>query len=216
MVGASLTAQDLQEPYRPEPGPWSYRIDIGGNVPNDPDLTLYDGPVTGGESLKLDAGLQFDMGLGYRVAPWLTLEGELGFLFNHIDSVGNWSYPDSSLTQMTFMLNVMIQRPIGPLVPYAGVGAGGVFSTLSFGNYDYYYYYYNSPDGYGNNVAPTAQIFGGLSYEIGRGCNLGVSYRYLVTASRDWDVEWWNGADFTVGADSTTTHFVSLTLSVSF
>ena len=93
-----------------------------------------DGPVTSGDEMELSAGIQFDFALGYRVTPWLTLEGEMGFSNNEVDSVGDWSYPDSALSQMTMMFNVQFAYPRGPLVPFAGIGAGGVLSELSFGN----------------------------------------------------------------------------------
>jgi hypothetical protein len=52
-----------------------------------------------------------------------------------VESVGNWSYPDSTLSQLALMANLVIEYPDGPWVPYAGIGAGGVLSSLTFGDY---------------------------------------------------------------------------------
>jgi opacity protein-like surface antigen len=182
------------------PSKWSVRFDLGGTIPENPSLNLWDGPVTGGDQLDLDAGVAMNVAFGYRLTPWLLVEGELGFAYNGIDSVGNWSYPDSSLSQLTMMVNVVIERPQGPLIPFAGIGAGGVFSSLSFGSY--YYYYYSDADGYGTDFVPAAQAFAGLRYAFSPSCSAGLTYRFLVTDRQKWDVDWWDGNDFVVGVDS--------------
>src|SRR5262245_1104390 len=80
-------------------GRWAIHFDMGGTVPQDPKLTRLGDPVTG-EYLKLSPGVQLDMRLDYRITPWLSVGGELGFLYNSIDSVGRFSYHDTSLFQM--------------------------------------------------------------------------------------------------------------------
>lgn len=209
-LATPLRAGETTEEFRR----WTVRFDLGGNIPENPALTLYDGPVTGGDDLELAAGFQMDLAVGFRLAPWLKLEGEMGMSFNEVESVGNWSYPNSSLSQLALMANVVVERPKGPLVPFAGFGAGGVFSTLSFG--EYYYYYYNSADGYGSDAVPAVQVFAGLKYEFSPQMSLGVSYRCLATDRQKWDVEWWNGADFDVGVESFLIHSICLTFTGSF
>jgi len=193
---------------------WRIRFDIGGTIPVDPAVSELGGPVTSGGKMDLDAGMAFDLGIGFRVAPWFTLEAALGFTYNEIDSIGNWSYPNSSLSQMPMMINAEFAFPIGRLTPYAGIGAGGVFSTVSFGNY--YYYYYTESDGWGTDYVPAAQAFAGLRYEFSDEWSVGVSYRFLATPGQDWDVEWWNGADFDFGVDRLFTHSISVTFTGSF
>jgi len=46
------------------------------------------------------------------------------------------------------------------------------------------------------------QAFAGLRYSFSQNWNLGLEYRYLVTDSQRWDVEWWSGGGFTIGVDS--------------
>ena len=203
-------AQEDERMYQP----WVFRFDLGGNIPQDPKLKLYDGPVTGGDSLDLGAGIQMDLSAGYRLTRWLSVEAEMGISGNEVKAVGNWSYPDSYLSQLALMANLVIERPDGRLIPYAGIGAGGVFSSLSFGNS--YYYYYSTSDGYGTDFAAAAQAFGGLRYRLTKQASLGVMYRFVVMDDQKWNIDWWNGADFTVSAGSTAIHSIALAYSYSF
>jgi len=193
---------------------WNFRFDMGGTMPSDPDLTSFSGPITQGGEIELSPGVQFDMAMGYRLTPWLILEGELGFAFNEVDSVGNWSYPDSALSHFLFMANLVVEKPIGRLVPFAGVGIGGDYSSLTFGSSSYYYYW--EPDGIGRDCAFAYQAFGGLRYLFNDNCSVGVVYRYFATEEQEWKVDWWNGADFKVGADSINVQSVCLVFSLSF
>lgn len=214
MLAATLSTPALAGQGIMEAGTWQIRLDLGGTIPDDPSLTLRDGPVTSGDSMKLGSGFMMDAAVGYRLTPWLLLEGEFGFTVNEVKSVGNWSYPDSFLNQLTMMVNLVIESPRGPLVPYAGLGAGGVFSSLNFGNY--YYYYYSSSDGYGTDFVAAVQAFAGLRYKISDDCTVGLSYRFLATDDQKWDVDWWTGNDFTVGVDAVRMHMIALTFTASF
>ena len=71
---------------------WRIRTDIGGNIPDSPTVSEFSvpGPVTNGK-MELDAGMSLDIGIGFRVTPWFTLEGSFGFSYNEIDAVGDWS-----------------------------------------------------------------------------------------------------------------------------
>lgn len=212
IAGACLALPALGDEYWPSQR-WRLRFDVGGTIPQDPTVSEIGGPVTGGK-MDLDAGMAFDLGVGFRVAPWLTLEGELGFTYNHIDSIGNWFYPDSSLSQMSMMINAEFSYPIGRIVPFAGIGGGGVLSTVSFGNY--YYYYYTDSDGWGTDFVPAAQAFAGLRIEFNQNWSAGVIYRFLATPGQNWDVDWWNGADFEFGVDKVFVHSICLTFTGTF
>ena len=193
---------------------WRTRFDIGGNIPINPTISELGGPITSGGEMDLDAGMTFDFGVGYRIAPWFTLEGAFGFIYNEIDSVGNWSYPDSSLLQMPIMLNAEFSIPVGRWSPYAGIGAGGVWSNVRFGSY--YYYYYSDSDGSGYDFVPAAQAFAGLRYEFDNNWSAGISYRFVAVPGQDWDVDWWNGADFEFGVNKLFTHSICVTFNASF
>lgn len=195
---------------------WRLRFDIGGTIPENPTLSEMGGPVTSGDKMELSAGMALDFAAGYRITPWFILEAELGFTYNEIDSVGNWSYPDSGLSQMLMMVNAEFSCPIGRLVPFAGIGGGGVYSSVSFGND--YYYGWSGFDGRGDDFVPAAQAFAGLRFEFSENWSAGVTYRFLATPSQDWDVdwEWWNGADFHFGVDRVLIHSICFTITGSF
>ena len=218
LVTTSLMCLGLNSPGQETSAPerWLVRFDMGGTIPQNPTLSLIDGPVTSGGEMDLSAGLAVDFGLGYQVLPWLLIEGELGFLFNEINSVGNWSYPDSSLSQMAMMVNVEFSYPMDALVPYVGIGAGGVYSSVAFGQY--YYYYYSDSDGWGSDFVPAAQLFAGVRFKLNRNWTAGLTYRVLATASQEWDVEWewWNIPDFQIGVDSVIIHSICFSIMASF
>ncbi len=184
---------------------WTARMDLGGNVPNDPALTELGGPISG-ERLRLDPGMQFDLAFGFRPLPWLEVGPELGFTFNSVDSFGRYSYPDTMLFQIPMMVNVLVEYPVNrPFTAFVGVGTGGVASFLTFGANGYY-----EPDGTGSDLVLAAQAFGGLRYRFGDNWTLGVIYRFLATDRQRWDVEWWTGDRFQVAADGLRMHSLCL------
>jgi opacity protein-like surface antigen len=129
--------------------------------------------------------------------------------------VGNWDYPDSGLSHLLLMANVVVEHPFGRFSPFAGAGVGGDWSFLSFGN-NYYYYWYSEPDGEGSDFVLSYQFFAGLKYRLSNNASLGVMYRYVGTAEQKWDVDWWNSPDFTIGVDAVRMHVISLVFSASF
>jgi opacity protein-like surface antigen len=196
---------------------WNVRLDMGGVVPEDATLTEFGGPVSG-DTLKLNPGFQLDVAMGYRILPWLEVGPEFGFTFNTIDSVGGWSYPDSSFGQILMMANVRIEYPPqSRLAPYVGAGIGGVASFMTFGATDYYsYYHYYEPDGTGTDFVLGYQVFAGLRYRMAEQWNLGIQYRYLVTGDQHWNVDWWNGAEFGISTDGLRMHSICLVFSGDF
>ena len=190
---------------------WRMRFDIGGTFPEETKLTELDGPVPAGAEMKLSPGLQFDLAAGYRITPWLSLEAELGFTFNTLE---DWYYPSSELWQMMMMANVLVEYPRGRFVPFAGVGAGGVLSTLSFGNY--YYYGYSDADGSGTDFVPAIQAFAGVRYQFNNEWNLGLVYRFLATADQEWNVDMWYGGSTHVAVDSVRLQSICLVITGSF
>jgi opacity protein-like surface antigen len=90
-----------------------------------------------------------------------------------------------------------------------------VASFLTFGDHSGYYYYYE-PDGTGSDFSLAFQLFGGVRYRVADKWNLGLEYRYLVTDPQRWDVDWWNGSNFTVSIDSLRMHSICLVFSGEF
>src|SRR6185369_6687217 len=145
-------------------GRWTARFDLGGTIPEDPEITQFGGPVSG-EKMKLDPGFQFDVGAGYRITPWLEVGPELGFTYNYVDSIGGLSHHDTTLGQILMMANVRLEYPVkSRLAPFVGAGIGGAASFLTFGGHTDYYYYYDEPDGTGSDISLAFQLFGGVRY----------------------------------------------------
>ena len=198
-----------------EAGRWTFRFDMGGNIPSDPKVTEFSGPITQGGEMDLSAGGQFGMAGGYRLTPWLKLEGELGAAYNNVDRIGDWSYPDSGLSHLLLMANVVVEQPVGRFLPFVGAGVGGDFSYLSFGN-SYGYCWDWDPDGEGRDTVFAYQAFAGLTYRFSDNCSLGVMYRFFGTQDQEWDVDWWSGPGFDVGVESIRVHAISLVFSMHF
>jgi len=200
----------FDEPIFVEPR-WELRLDMGGTIPRDATLNCFGEPLTG-QLLKLSPGFQMDLGFSYKLTPWLAVGPELGFLYNSVNSFGDFSYPDTSLFQMPIMANLTLEPPTqGRLVPYLGGGVGGVASILTFGE-DYYW----GPDGTGSDFVFGFQIFAGLNYRLSPSSHIGVMYRFLYTDNQDWNVEWWTGYRLHVAADSIQVHSICLVLSHRF
>lgn len=198
-------------------GRWRLRIDAGGVIPQETDLREFDGP-TGDNKFKLNAGFQYDMALDYQVTPWLGIGPELGLAFNGVDSIGDWSYSDTTLFQMLMMANVVVQYPgDGPLIPFAGAGIGGSAGFLTFWG-DYYDddYPYGDPEGAAADIVLAFQAFGGLRFRVSENFELGVVYRVLATQPRHWEVDWDYGPDFDVATDRLIMHSVCLVFSGTF
>jgi opacity protein-like surface antigen len=217
LLGAVLSFQTVQAA---EDFPrWNIRIDMGGVIPEDPNVTKFDGPVSG-QTMKLDAGFQFDLAAGYRLTPWLDVGPELGFTYNYVDSIAGWSYPNTWLGQILMMANVRIEYPPqGPVAPFVGAGVGGVASFLTFGGsgpYSYYDDYYYEPDGTAADIVLGVQAFAGVRVRMSDKVNLGIVYRYLATQDHDWDVNWWDGRDFGISVDSIRMHSICLLISGEF
>ncbi len=197
---------------------WSARADMGGTIAREARLTEFDGPVSG-ERMKLAPGFQFDMSLNYRPTDWLEVGPELGLTVNYVDSIGNWSYSDTTLFQMPLTVNFTLVYPHGGrFEPYLGAGVGGVFSFLTFdgGNDNGGYYYDDGPDGSGSDTAWAVQAYGGLRYRFSDNLSVGVAYRFLMTDRQTWDVHWHEGPDFTLGVDRIQLHTICLVLELRF
>ena len=213
MMGAVLLLETARaSEYFPR---WVGRLDMGGTIPLDANITEFGGPMGDGK-LKLSPGFQMDLALGWRATPWLELGPELGFTFNSVDSIGGWSYPDTTLGQILMMANVRLEYPSeSRLAPFIGAGIGGAASFLTFGANDWGYYY-EEPDGEAQDISLAFQAFGGLRYSFSEKCSLGVVYRYLFTDRQHWDVDWWTGPDFDIEVDSIRMHSICLVFSLAF
>jgi opacity protein-like surface antigen len=195
-----------------EPFPrWIGWFDMGAVIPEDIQLTEAPDPIIG-DTMTLDPGFQMDFGFGYRPTRWLLLGPELGFTINNVDTIGDWSYKGTYLSQILLTANVRLEYPTtGPVLPFlgAGIGGSGGFLTFHGDNYDYN----DEPDGTASDFSLAFQAFAGLQLRLSDSIDLGLIYRYTAVSSQEWDVDWWNGDEFTIGVDSVRMHSICVMLS---
>jgi len=206
-----LSAHEARAQTRFDDERWELRLDMGGTIPRDANLTQFGEPVSG-QKLKLSPGFQMDFAFNYKLTPWLAIGPEMGFFYNSVSSFGDISYHDSLLFQMPLMANLILQYPNQTRFrPYIGAGVGGVLTELTFGE-DYLW----GPDGIGSDFTFGFQTFAGLNYQLSQSTYLGVMYRFLYTDSQNWNVEWWTDYHFHVAIDPIQVHSFCLVLSCRF
>lgn len=160
-----------------EPGPY-IRADGGVNFVTGTHLEIDGFPG----SLSLDAGFRVDGAFGYRFNRWLAVEFEGGMAENSIRSISlqneTASPPgDSSLRQFPLMVNFVGRyENATDFVPYLGVGAGGVLSTLRIsGNSD-------------NDAVIGLQAKAGIIYKIEEQAWVDIGYKLLGTAEQRYQI----------------------------
>lgn len=185
-LAAAAHGQQFGQPFGQQTGPqtrWYFKADAGGVVTEDVKIKEFLGATDIGK-YEFDTGVRFDMGVGYHFTPWFSAEAETGVLYNSIRHQG-----DSSLSSVPMMVNAVFNIPTGTrLVPFVGVGGGGVVSVL---NADFL----TPPDhnnvfidGTDSDVVLAWQAFAGLRYNINDHFDISLAYRYLGTEEPSWDV----------------------------
>ena len=91
------------------------------------DLEVHTGTQ---KEFKLNAGVRFDLGAGYKFTQCLAAELECGVIWNSVDK-----YDDRPLSsdfyQIPIMINYIYKVPLkGPVEPFIGVGIGPVISIF--------------------------------------------------------------------------------------
>jgi len=154
------------------------KTDLGGNLTQDANLTEFFGPVAPGTKVKFDPGFRAGFAGGFQFCNWFALEGEVGYLQNHIDSItGATQNHDTWLANVPFMVNAKFQyQNATPITPYIGAGVGfseSIFSTdhLELGGTSLHGDLYDTVFAY--------QAFAGLRYRLNENMGLSVEYHYF-------------------------------------
>lgn len=200
LAAAMLTLLPAAPARASEPGPY-VRADGGVNFVTGTRLDI-DG-VQG--SFSLDTGFRVDGAFGYQFNRWLAVEFEGGMAENSIRSISlqnETASPrgDSSLRQFPLMVNFVGRyENATDFVPYIGVGAGGVLSTLRIsGNSD-------------NEAVIGLQAKAGIIYKIEEQAWLDVGYQLLGTAEQRYQI---GGAN--LRTKDLLNHFIGLSVIWSF
>ncbi len=174
--------------------------------------------------MKWGPGLAVHGGFREEFTSWLAAELEGGILWFEADSVtgtgGEEWMGDVTLLETPVLLNLVFQVPLkGRFTPFAGAGAGAVFSWLDLDE--------RLPGEGGTSVRVEEssvetelayQVFAGLRFRISAEGDISLTYRYLHGGDPTWrlrDTE----ADDTVGkleAEDMAAHSVALGFHLRF
>lgn len=143
-----------------ESGDLYLRNEIGGNLVPDLD-----------SGLSLDAGVAWNLALGWQFTDFLSVEATSGVTYNTFDSLAG-SPIDGSLLQVPVLGQVRFEVPLASYVNFVvGGGAGVMYIDASSSSI---------PSSANWEFAYTAT--GGLEFPVGTGGAFGVFYRFLGTS----------------------------------
>lgn len=254
---ASLTqsSQASDKKTIPTPGParritndFYFLADVGGAITTD--LRVNDLPLTAtntgvtNTTIALDAGLRFDVGLGYEINEWLAFEVETGLIWNGVKNVSGFiSVPpvplpvpvppvDASLSggaggiyEVPIMFNLQARVPLNkdprrPLSLVIGGGVGAVWSDAQISGIETDSIFgFGSASLRGSAWAFAYQANAGVEWSLARNITLGVRYAFLGTTKVNYGpitapVPEIRSADITV--DAIYTNAIMATLKIDF
>jgi len=163
-----------------------FRGDIGPAFTENMHVTEFFGPVSGA-TIKLDPGVRFGAAGGYSITDWFAAEVETGVSYNYFRSVNGFVADNTSLANVPFLGNLVLQCPtkLG-IVPYVGGGLGVVFSTFDTDNFADNS---NSVSGNDTDAVFAYQAFAGLRYKINERMFVDLGYKYLRAEAPRYHVE---------------------------
>lgn len=157
------------------------------------DITVKAAGVSG--KVSPEAGYRAGLGIGYEFYQWFGVEFDTGFQANDLHDA-----PATTIKAMPLLLNAMFRfRNSTRIIPYAGIGAGGVVSTV------------NSPLGADINLVFGYQATAGVEYELTPQFRVGVLYKFFSVPEQDYTIA---HTKFTVS--DVHSHFIGANLSWSF
>jgi len=192
-----------------------FRGDIGPAFTEDMHVTEFFGPVSGA-TIKLDTGVRFGAAGGYAFNDWIAAELETGVSYNRFRSVNGFVADNTSLANVPFLGNLVLQCPtkLG-IVPYLGGGLGVVFSTFDTDNFADSF---NSVNGTDTDAVFAYQAFAGLRYKINERMFVNVGYKYLGAEAPRYHVEQllFGGASGDLRLSAIHTHSIAFSFTIQF
>ncbi len=135
--------------------------------------------------LHLDPGVRLGIGPGYTLFSGQTFEAavqfETGFIYNKLDRFDSADFGPLSARgefwQIPFLAEILYTFKVGPIVvPYIGVGGGGVYSRLDFDSFE------EQPVGARSSETDGAfQAMAGVRFKLDDANELGIGYKFLAT-----------------------------------
>ena len=208
----AIAAQGQQYYFLSDVGAGPYlRLGAGPSFFQDGRLKQFGGSAD--SSVRYDAGLAADLGMGYAFDEFFSLDFETGYIGARINNVSGFTSHRSTIANVPLLANFTVSGPIPRtnIVPYAGVGAGGAVSIFDTDNLN---------DGVTTVVGRESdtvfawQAFAGVRFMLGPHASLGVGYKYFATADPTFSYP--PSPNFDVGFRGVRTHSVLLTLEFNF
>lgn len=143
---------------------------LGGSVVQD--YRGYGGSVV----YEFDAGIRFDLSVGYRFNDWCSLEFTPGLIYNDIESIsilGERFSVEGEILQVPLMLNLILTIPTKcSWEPFLGLGIGGVYTSTTTEAFSFY--------GPGTTTAWNLgySALAGLNYHLDPDLSVGFIYKF--------------------------------------
>ena len=135
--------------------------------------------------------MRLDGAVGYQVTGWFAVEGEVGFIFNTIESVAGTSDDDLAFSQSPLLVNVVFQLPNKTgFIPFAGAGGGGSINTI---HADHFTLGGTTLKGSEADFTYAYQAFGGLRYDFDPRMGVSIAYKYSASGESSWNADGGSG-----------------------
>jgi len=187
-VSLPVAGRGATPPFADEPERWSYSIDLGAGFIQDTQVTPPD-PNYPDLGVGFDPGARLDAGIAYALRPWLQIGVASGYSWNGVRSLLGFTPDSGGFSQIPIMAEATVRGRFGDhLEGFIGAGAGGIYSRLDL---------LGPPnDGWlkakGSSFVGAAEVFAGLTCNLGRRTHLGLAYRYFWSEDLEWDVTFWD------------------------
>lgn len=196
----------LEDDFYPE-GVYGW-YEAGPALVESAELRDFFGNPVNGNSVKLEPGFHFGIGIGQELTRFLSVEVESGFNYNKLKSIAGATSSSGNFYRVPVLGNVVLQFPNRTgFVPVLGVGVGGQWVGFDAQNVSLGATTVN--EGSGTWVFGY-QGYAGVRYGISERLSLGLFYHYNVADAPSWKFDSLPTGNLKL--DSIRTHSVSLTL----
>ncbi len=177
VVGLALSASAQRE------GPY-LTADIGGAFVQDLAGTFAGVPG----KLEFDPGVRAGIGVGYTLRATPSYEAavqfESGVIYNSINrfrsDFGDAS-ADGDMYQVPILADILYTFSAGPrLVPYVGIGGGGVYSRVHIESMEGFFVGDTS-----DSFDPAVQALVGVRYKLDERNEIGLGYKFLAAFAEE-------------------------------
>ena len=216
-AGLSHAQQPMEvEPRRaPEEAGFYIQGEVGGQWTHDIKLNEFFGvPLTPDSKIKLDPGLRAGVAGGYQFNDFFALEGELGFMGSHIESITSATYiHDAYYANLPFLVNARLQFPNRSIVtPFIGAGVGFSQTILDVDNISIMDTQGGITTMHGSDwdTVFAWQAFAGLKFRINDYMRVSIQYHYFTADGATYNAEFAGGTPSgTISFGRAETHAVS-------